>query len=73
MMTTNINPLHLNLPQFVPVMDRKQFADLVGVSERVVSGWIQRGYIPTVRFNNGESNSRSSLINIVALVSELGG
>lgn len=42
-MDTPIDPSQL--PN-IPVMSRKRFADLVGVSEDVVAGWINRGYIP---------------------------
>lgn len=31
----------------VPVMHRESFAAAVGVSVDVVTGWINRGYIPT--------------------------
>lgn len=55
---------------FVPVMDRRHFASLVGVSERVVDGWIARGYVQTVRFTNGDTYSRTSLINISALTND---
>lgn len=32
----------------VPVMSRRKFADLVGVTEDTVTGWINRGYLPVV-------------------------
>lgn len=32
----------------VPVMSRKKFAELVGVTEDTVTGWINRGYLPVV-------------------------
>lgn len=75
MNTTNTNPFQLNIAQavFTPVIDRKTFADLVGVSPRVVDGWIARGYVPVVRFSNGETESRSSLINVVQLIKQLEG
>lgn len=35
-------------PVSVPVMHREKFAELVGVSVDVVSGWINKGYIPAI-------------------------
>ncbi|SNS03330.1 hypothetical protein SAMN05192560_2316 [Methylobacillus rhizosphaerae] len=32
----------------VPVMSRKKFAEIVGVTEDTVTGWINRGYLPVV-------------------------
>ncbi|MCB4809699.1 hypothetical protein LG204_00010 [Methylovorus menthalis] len=32
----------------VPVMARRKFADLVGVTEDTVTGWINKGYLPVV-------------------------
>lgn len=32
----------------VPVMSRVKFAEHVGVTEDVVTGWINRGYIPVL-------------------------
>lgn len=45
----------------VPVMDRERFADLVGIELGVVNGWIDRGYVPTVKIG------RHRLINIAVL------
>lgn len=49
----------------VPLMERARFAELVGVSEFVVQGWIVRGYLPV--FSIGKYN----LINLVALNQQL--
>lgn len=48
----------------VPVMSRKKFADLVGVTEDTVTGWINRGYLPVVEIG------KYRLINI-ALVTRM--
>ncbi|MGY8873148.1 MAG: hypothetical protein ACKVJE_22210 [Pseudomonadales bacterium] len=69
--TTHNNSLDTALLPFVPVMGRKRFAELVGVSERVVAGWISRGYIPTVNLSNGDTESRVSLINMLALSEQM--
>lgn len=45
----------------VPVMSRDRFAEHVGVTPDVVTGWISRGYIPTV------SIGKYTLINIALL------
>ena len=31
----------------LPVISRLRFAEMIGVSEGVVQGWIAKGYIPT--------------------------
>ncbi len=36
-----------NQPLSLPIISRERFAQLAGVSEGVVQGWISRGYIPT--------------------------
>lgn len=41
-------PLTLSQLPLVPVMHRDAFAQQVGVSADVVTGWINRGYIPTM-------------------------
>lgn len=53
----------LNISQLppVPVMSRTLFAQLVGVTEDVVNGWINRGYIPVVEVG------RYRLVNISLL------
>ena len=33
----------------IPVMTRERFAALVGVEEGVVRGWIDKGYLPTLK------------------------
>ncbi|MPS47812.1 hypothetical protein [Methylobacillus sp.] len=40
----------LDTSQFpsVPVMSRRKFAELVGVTEDTVTGWINRGYLPVI-------------------------
>lgn len=34
----------------LPVITRERFAELTGVSEGVLQGWIARGYIPVIEF-----------------------
>jgi hypothetical protein len=34
-------------PLNLPVISRLRFAEMIGVSEGVVQGWIAKGYIPT--------------------------
>ncbi|HQA25358.1 MAG TPA: hypothetical protein PK893_04260 [Candidatus Competibacteraceae bacterium] len=48
----------------VPVMEAGRFAELVGVSHDVVRGWIEKGYLPTVRMG------RYRLVNIAVLTRE---
>ena len=45
----------------VPVMAADRFADLVGVSSEVVRGWIDKGYLPTMKIG------RYRLVNLAAL------
>lgn len=53
----------LNISQLpiVPVMSRTLFAQLVGVTEDTVTGWINRGYVPVVEVG------RYRLINLALL------
>lgn len=45
----------------VPVISRSRFAEMVGVPEGVVQGWMSRGYIPTY------SVGKYTLINLALL------
>lgn len=48
----------------VPVMAADRFAELVGVSSEVVRGWIDKGYLPTMKIG------RYRLVNLAALQRE---
>lgn len=48
----------------VPVMAADRFAELVGVSSDVVRGWIDKGYLPTMKIG------RYRLVNLAALQRE---
>jgi len=45
----------------VPVISRSRFAEMIGIEEGVVQGWIGRGYIPTY------SIGKYTLINLALL------
>lgn len=49
---------------FVPVMERSRFAELVGVDVGVVTGWIDKGHLPTIKIG------KYRLVNIALLVKE---
>jgi len=51
---------YIDLPQ-VPVMHPDRFAELIGLSAGVVGGWIDLGYVPTVKIG------KYRLINLAAL------
>ncbi|OAM52699.1 hypothetical protein A7981_04400 [Methylovorus sp. MM2] len=53
----------------VPVMSRKKFADLVGVTEDTVTGWINRGYLPVVDIGKYRLINLA-LVNKIALEQE---
>ena len=46
---------------FCPVMDRRQFAAMTGLTEDTVLGMIAKGYLPCIRIG------KRSLINIALL------
>jgi excisionase family DNA binding protein len=48
----------------VPIMSRERFAELVGVSDDTVRGWMNNGYIPTVKIG------RHRVVNLLALSRE---
>lgn len=60
-MKESIHPF-ISLP--VPVMHKKEFAKHVGVSEGVVEGWCNRGYIGTV------TKGKHALVNLAELTEE---
>lgn len=45
----------------LPVISRSRFAEMIGVSEGVVQGWVAKGYIPTY------SVGKYTLINLALL------
>ncbi|HEY8037306.1 MAG TPA: hypothetical protein VIF37_17125 [Methylobacter sp.] len=49
----------------IPFMVPGKFAESIGLSEGVVGGWIDQGYIPTVKVG------RYRMINMVVLVANL--
>lgn len=49
---------------FVPVMDKTRFSELTGIDAGVVQGWIERGYIPTIKLG------KHRLINMALLVNQ---
>ena len=52
------------VPFLLPVTTKARFADLVGTSPPAVQGWINRGYVPTVK------DGKYRLIDLMALFSE---
>ncbi|ALP51651.1 hypothetical protein Tel_00015 [Candidatus Tenderia electrophaga] len=48
----------------VPVMEKGKFADLVGVDVGVVNGWIDKGYLPSMKLG------KHRLVNIALLAEE---
>lgn len=46
---------------YSPIMTVSNFASLVGVTEGVVTGWVKRDYIPTIKVG------RHRLVNIASL------
>lgn len=45
----------------VPLISKRLFADLVGVTGRTVDGWIEKGHIPTVKVG------RHPLVNVALI------
>lgn len=45
----------------LPVISRSRFAEMIGIEEGVVQGWISKGYIPTY------SVGKYTLINLALL------
>lgn len=51
-------PAALQVQPTTPLIKPQRFAELVGVTDRVVEGWIQNGYLPVVKIG------RHSLVNL---------
>lgn len=49
----------------LPLISQEQFSELVGLSQDVVRGWIDKGLIPTVKIG------RRRLINVAKLTQEM--
>ena len=64
-------PVNFNLSvkaeSSVPFLHPDQFAKLIGLSSGVVGGWIDNGYIPTVK------TGKYRMINLVKLTADLQG
>lgn len=50
---------------FVPFVDRKKFADSVGITTDVLDGWIRRGYIKTIKIG------KRSLVDLTSYIPNL--
>ncbi len=48
----------------VPVMEREKFSELVGVDLGVINGWIDRGYLPSIKMG------KHRLVNLALLTKE---
>lgn len=53
-------------PVVMPMVSKERFCSLTGFPDRVVDGWITRGYLPTVRIG------KWSAVNLVALGKQMG-
>lgn len=63
----NSQPVQINFPAAVvlPVIHAKKFAELNGLSEGVVGGWIDNGYLPTVKLG------KYTMINLLKMSEDL--
>jgi hypothetical protein len=57
-------PINMSSQANVPIMERSKFAELVGVDVGVVNGWIERGYLPSIKMG------KHRLVNIALLAKE---
>ncbi|MDO9104764.1 MAG: hypothetical protein Q7U57_07360 [Methylovulum sp.] len=48
----------------VPFMSQTRFAELTGYSKGIIEGWVNRGYIPTIKVG------KHTAINLIALTQE---
>jgi len=49
----------------VPIMHQKKFAESVGLSVGVIGGWVDNGYIPTLRIG------KYRMINLLQLTTKM--
>lgn len=59
--------INVQVETLPPFVHPKKFAQIIGLSEGVVGGWIDNGYIPT------EKVGKYRMVNLVALNKELAG
>ena len=52
---------------FVPIMDRKRFAELVGITEDALDGLIKRKAIPVI---TASGVGRRSFVNVAKIMAE---
>ena len=52
-------------PDWPPVMPWREFADWCRAEQGVVQGWIERGYLPTIKFG------QHRMVNVAALIDQL--
>lgn len=55
----------VNIDSLVPLMHPEKFAESIGRSKGVIGGWIDQGYLPTVKVG------RYQMINLVLLTENL--
>lgn len=55
----------INMDLSVPLMHPRKFASRIGLSVGVIGGWIDQGYLPTVK------TGRYQLINLALLTENL--
>lgn len=56
-----------NVSNQVPLMERKQFSEITGISPDSLNKMIQNGYVPVIRLKNDKGNTKRSFVNLVAL------
>jgi len=56
-------PISVNVS--LPMIHQRQFAELNGLSEGVIGGWIDNGYLPVVKVG------RYTMVNLVQLAERL--
>jgi len=57
--------VNVNIETSVPIMHPDKFAEAVGRTPGVIGGWIDQGYLPTVKVG------RYQMVNLVLLIDNL--